>query len=175
MIRILVYLALLFAVAAGFAWLADRPGEIALVWQGYEIRTSLMVAAIQTSILLGAAFRGLGVLASSVVQESSTAAGIASGLWLLLGALYDMALLAALVARGGHAVPGALMDLALLANPTDAYRLLTLGEGSSAMLSGMGGVYDNSHLTPTLLVAALLAWCLLPLALAMTVFSRRNL
>jgi len=51
MIRILVYLALLFAVAAGFAWLADRPGEIALVWQGYEIRTSLMVAAIAFAAL----------------------------------------------------------------------------------------------------------------------------
>ena len=137
-------------------------------WQAFVYMTA-------ASILLGAAFLGLGVLASSVVQESSTAAGIAIGLWLFLVALYDMALLAALVARGGHAVPGALMDLALLANPTDAYRLLTLGEGSSAMLSGMGGVYDNSHLTPTLLVAALLAWCLLPLALAMTVFSRRNL
>lgn len=51
MIRILVYLALLFAIAAGFAWLADRPGEIALVWQGYEIRTSLMVAAIAFAAL----------------------------------------------------------------------------------------------------------------------------
>ncbi|MBB3931537.1 HemY protein [Kaistia hirudinis] len=51
MIRILVYLALLFAVAAGFAWLADRPGEIALVWQGYEIRSSLMVAAIAFAAL----------------------------------------------------------------------------------------------------------------------------
>ena len=46
MIRVLIYIALLFALAAGFAWLADRPGEIALVWQGYELRTSLMVAAI---------------------------------------------------------------------------------------------------------------------------------
>lgn len=67
------------------------------------------------------------------------------------------------------------MDMALLANPTDAYRLLTLGEGSAALLSGMGGVYDNSHLTPWLLAGALLAWCLAPLALAMTVFARRNL
>ncbi|MCX5514138.1 heme biosynthesis protein HemY [Kaistia algarum] len=59
MIRILVFLALLFAVAAGFAWLADRPGDIALVWQGYEVRTSLMVAAIS----LAALFVALAVLA----------------------------------------------------------------------------------------------------------------
>ncbi|CAM3650951.1 ABC transporter permease [Paracoccus yeei] len=137
-------------------------------WQAFAFMTAV-------SVLLGAVFLGLGVLASSVVQESSTAAGIAIGLWLFFVALYDMALLAALVARGGHAVPGGLMDMALLANPTDAYRLLTLGEGSAALLSGMGGVYDNSHLTPWLLAGALLAWCLAPLALAMTVFARRNL
>ena len=47
------------------------------------------------------------------------------------------------------------MDLALVLNPTDAYRLLTLGEGSSAMLSGMGGVFDNSALTPCVLVGTL--------------------
>ena len=51
MIRILFYVALIFAAAAGFAWLADRPGEIALTWQGYEIRTSLMVAAVAVAAL----------------------------------------------------------------------------------------------------------------------------
>lgn len=137
-------------------------------WQAFATMTAI-------SILLGAVFLALGTLASSMVQESSTAAGIAIGVWLLFVAIYDMALLAALVARGGHAVPGWLMDLALVLNPTDAYRLLTLGEGASAMLSGMGGVYDNSQLTPALLAGALLLWCLLPLALAMTAFSRRNL
>lgn len=51
MIRILVYVALVFAIAAGFAWLADRPGAIALTWQGYEIQTSLMVAAVAAAVL----------------------------------------------------------------------------------------------------------------------------
>jgi HemY protein len=51
MIRILVYVALIFAVAAGFAWLADRPGALALTWQGYEIQTSVMVAAIAMAVL----------------------------------------------------------------------------------------------------------------------------
>lgn len=153
-----------FGVAAVFViWRNGAEG-----WQAFALMTAV-------SVLLGAVFLGLGTLASSLVQESSTAAGIAIGLWLFFVALYDMALLAALVARDGHAVPGGVMDLALLANPTDAYRLLTLGEGASALLSGMGGVYDNSHLTPVLLAGSLLGWCLLPLALAMAIFSRRNL
>ncbi|MCX5494717.1 heme biosynthesis protein HemY [Kaistia dalseonensis] len=51
MIRILIYIALVFAIAAGFAWLADRPGEIAMVWQGYEVHTSLMVGAVALAAL----------------------------------------------------------------------------------------------------------------------------
>ncbi len=60
MIRILVYIALVFAAAAGFAWLADRPGAITLAWQGYEVTTSLMVAAVVTA----AAFVLLAILLS---------------------------------------------------------------------------------------------------------------
>jgi HemY protein len=58
MIRILIYVALVFAIAAGFAWLADRPGEIALSWQGYDYQTSLMVAAVS----LAALFVALAIL-----------------------------------------------------------------------------------------------------------------
>ena len=153
-----------FTFAAGFVvWQHGAEG-----WQAFGAMTG-------ASILLGAVFLSLGLLASASVQESSTAAGISIGLWLLFVAIYDMALLAALVAQGGHAIPGWLMDLALVLNPTDAYRLLTLGEGSYAMLSGMGGVFDNSALTPGTLVGALVLWCALPLGLAMAVFSRRNL
>jgi HemY protein len=45
MIRVLAYFVIVFLVAAGAAWLADRPGEVVLHWQGYEIRTSLFLAA----------------------------------------------------------------------------------------------------------------------------------
>jgi len=43
MIRILVFFAVLAALAFGLAWLADRPGDIVLTWQGYRIETSLLV------------------------------------------------------------------------------------------------------------------------------------
>lgn len=46
MIRIFTYVVIVFALAVGFAWLADRPGALHLTWQGYEIETSLLVAAI---------------------------------------------------------------------------------------------------------------------------------
>lgn len=46
MIRVLLYFALLAALAAGGAWLADRPGDITIVWQGWRLETSVMVGAI---------------------------------------------------------------------------------------------------------------------------------
>lgn len=159
-----------FATVIGFAFAAGF-----VIWQHGTQGLGAFVTMLWASVLMGAVFVALGLLASAAVQESSTAAGIAIGLWLLFVAIYDMALLAILVAMGGHAIPGWIMDAALAANPTDAYRLLTLGDGASAMLSGMGGVYDHSGLTPGLLVLALLAWCAAPLALAIWLFSRRNL
>lgn len=50
MIRILFYAALVLALAWGFSWLADRPGELSILWQGQQIQMSLMVAA---SLALG--------------------------------------------------------------------------------------------------------------------------
>ncbi len=52
MIRVLIIVALVFAAAAGFAWLAERPGEISLVWQGQEIRTSLMFGILVLAVLI---------------------------------------------------------------------------------------------------------------------------
>jgi len=46
MIRILFFIAVVFALGLGFAWLADRPGEMVLTFGGYEYRVTLMVAAI---------------------------------------------------------------------------------------------------------------------------------
>ncbi len=54
MLRVLVYLIIVFVVAAGAAWLADRPGEVVLHWQGYEIRTSLLLAAAGVLAIMAA-------------------------------------------------------------------------------------------------------------------------
>jgi HemY protein len=46
MIRVAVFFALLALAALGLAWFADRPGQVVLTWQGWQITTSLMVAAV---------------------------------------------------------------------------------------------------------------------------------
>jgi Cu-processing system permease protein len=132
-------------------------------------------AMIGASILLGAVFLALGLLASTLVRQRSTAGGIAIGVWLLFVLLYDMAFLGLLVATGGHSLPAPLVDALLALNPTDAYRLLTLGTAGAGALSGIGALAGHTALTPPILVAVLLAWSAAPLALAALVFSRREL
>lgn len=46
MIRILFYLALVFILAIGFAWLADRPGDLTARLDGFEYEVTLLSAAV---------------------------------------------------------------------------------------------------------------------------------
>ena len=44
MIRLLIFVIFVLALGGGFAWLADRPGDMVITWQGQQIEMSLMVA-----------------------------------------------------------------------------------------------------------------------------------
>jgi HemY protein len=55
MIRVVLFLASVAVIAAGFAWFADRPGDVAITWLGYRIETSLMVASFAIAVLVIAA------------------------------------------------------------------------------------------------------------------------
>ncbi|MEZ5873053.1 MAG: heme biosynthesis HemY N-terminal domain-containing protein [Nitratireductor sp.] len=44
MIRLIIFLLLVLGLGFGFAWFADRPGMVSLVWEGTRYETSLMVA-----------------------------------------------------------------------------------------------------------------------------------
>jgi HemY protein len=56
MIRIVIFLLAVGALALGIGWLADRPGEITVLWMSTRIETSVMVAifaiAIVTALLI---------------------------------------------------------------------------------------------------------------------------
>ena len=54
MLRILGFLLLVFAVGLGFAWLADRPGEMTVTFSGYQYQVSLMVAAVILAVVVTA-------------------------------------------------------------------------------------------------------------------------
>jgi HemY protein len=54
LIRILAFILVVLALAGGFSWLADRPGELSLIWQGQRIETSLMVGATVLVLIIAA-------------------------------------------------------------------------------------------------------------------------
>lgn len=44
MVRVISFIAAVFVLGLGFAWLADRPGDLVLTWSGMRYEVSLMVA-----------------------------------------------------------------------------------------------------------------------------------
>lgn len=62
MVRVLVYLAVFAALAVGAVWLADRPGEVSVVWQGWRVDTSVALAAIAVVVLALLTMVVLGLL-----------------------------------------------------------------------------------------------------------------
>src|SRR5437870_5605028 len=46
MIRVVFYLVIVALLAFGAVWLADRPGEVAITWQGQRLDTSVMVLIV---------------------------------------------------------------------------------------------------------------------------------
>ena len=127
-----------------------------------------------SSVLLGLAFLALAYLASVLVAERSTAAGLAVGLWLIFVIVYDLALMGLLVASKGG-VGADVFPALLLLNPADAYRLFNLTAFENVrQISGMGGLAASAHFSPTILLTALLGWIVIPLATAIAVFQRRE-
>jgi HemY protein len=68
MIRVVFYLLVVGALSLGAAWLADRPGDVVVTWQGMRIETSVMVlgAAILAAM---AALALLWVLLRAVLRS----------------------------------------------------------------------------------------------------------
>lgn len=54
MIRILFFLVVVFALGLGFAWLADRPGDLVFTFNGYRYEVTLMVAAVAVTTVVAA-------------------------------------------------------------------------------------------------------------------------
>ena len=46
MIRVIVFLTFVALIAFGAVWIVERPGDVAITWQGWRIETSVMVAVV---------------------------------------------------------------------------------------------------------------------------------
>ncbi len=52
MIRVVTFLLAVAVLAAGFAWLADRPGDVVVTWFGYRLESSVMVAGLALVVVV---------------------------------------------------------------------------------------------------------------------------
>jgi Cu-processing system permease protein len=124
-----------------------------------------------TSLLLGAAFLGVGYAISAVARRPGAAAGLVIGLWLVLIVLYDIGLLAAVVADGGGTFTRSVFPWLLLANPADAFRLYNLAASeATAAAAGIGGAANT--IPPERALASLLLWAAGAFGLAVAAFRR---
>jgi len=62
MIRVVLFLLSVSVIAWGFAWVADRPGQVAITWMGYRVETSVMVAAFAVAALILIAMAGWAIV-----------------------------------------------------------------------------------------------------------------
>ena len=52
MIRVALFLVLIVVLALVAVWLADRPGDVVITWQGWRLETSVMVATVAVAALM---------------------------------------------------------------------------------------------------------------------------
>ncbi|WBU55218.1 ABC transporter permease [Paracoccus sp. SCSIO 75233] len=124
-----------------------------------------------SSLLLGAAFLGLGYTLSSLARRPSGAAGLVIGLWVIAVVLFDLGLLAMVVASDGGGAVGAILPAALLSNPADAFRMFNLtASEATAAASGLGGAARS--IPPMASLGSLALWPLFGFGLALLAFRK---
>ncbi|MBF0263030.1 MAG: ABC transporter permease [Magnetococcales bacterium] len=154
--------------AAGIAVGLQAEGADPESWRAFA-------ALVGSSVLLGAIFIALAHLVSALARERAGAAGVAIGLWLLFVVLYDMGLLGVLVATKGQ-IHEKVFPWLLMGNPTDIFRLYNLTAfENTRTFSGLAGLSGQMDFSPAMLLGALVAWTVVPLAAAIAIFRRREL
>src|SRR4029450_7138252 len=66
MIRVLVYLVIVALLAFGAVWFAERPGDVAITWQGRRIDPSVMVLAAAVAAIAVATVMAWSILRAIV-------------------------------------------------------------------------------------------------------------
>lgn len=161
--------ALAFATVAGF-------GAAGIVLaRGAGIDGLLAYATfIVTTLAMGLSFLSLSLLVSALARDKIVATGISMVLWFVFVLIYDLVLVGALVLTGGRWIGNAFMVLLLL-NPADVYRLLNvLGLEGARQYYGLATVLPEHGFGAAWMGAAMLAWIVVPLALAYLRLARRS-
>ncbi len=166
---LILFIAILFGYGGAILIMTLLTGGSLEGWQAY-------VSMMASSLLLGAVFIALGYLVSVLVRERATAAGAAIGLWLIFVVLYDLVLFGVLLIDEGQLIGQQLFSMLMLVSPTDTYRILNLSMFDAvSQAAGIAGVASGSGLSSVLLLGVMMLWVIVPLAVTLLVFQRREL
>ena len=131
-------------------------------WSGLYNYIGFMIS----SVLLGLAFLSMAVLMSVIARDRTRASGLAIAMWFFFVLVFDLLLLGVLVATGGSFGGDAFAWLLLL-NPADVFRILNVFSLDEVRtLYGLASIVPSSLGSPAIMGGVMVAWIVLPLALA---------
>lgn len=174
------FIAASFAGLVSAVWLVAALGfAAAIVVVSSSLRPEDVILILTTAgstFALAAAGVSIGMFVSALARSRAQATASGVAIWFVFGAGVDL-VLATLVPALGIGAAGLLA--ATLLNPFEAARVLALlGAGSDGAAFGPFGSYLLSSFgaagSASLLVAALVAWIVVPLIAATAVVTRRD-
>ncbi len=150
MIRVLFYLVVVGLVAFGAVWLAERPGDVAITWQGEHVETSVMVlaaalialavAAVVLWSILRALVRAPAAMASRMEARRNERGYRAVSHGLIAVGAGDLRTARKLTHEASRLAPGAPLTLLLSAQ---AAQLAGDGTAATATFKQMAGRDDT--------------------------------
>lgn len=130
-----------------------------------------------TGVALTLIFSAVAFLVALSTEDRIKGLGLCLGVWVLFAVVFDGLVLLAIYMLGSFPMEGPVIALSLL-NPVDLGRvLLLLSFDISALMGFTGAVFQDffgSGTGQSVTVGALLVWLVLPFAVGMRVFARKN-
>jgi len=172
------YLGLLLTVLGATLLGLGIPGVVISLSVGVEGALGYGVVSL-LALLLAVVFTGLAVLIAISCHRQQIAMGVSVGVWIFFEVIYGLIMLGTTL-YFSRATLKVLLIAGLLGNPIDLTRVLSLLAVGGPEFFGPAGVTlikltGSATLAGLVGLGALLIWVVVPVLVAMRVFSRQNL
>ncbi|WP_424015482.1 ABC transporter permease [Halorubrum xinjiangense] len=124
------------------------------------------------TVAVGAAFLAVALLLSTVAREKTHALGAALLVWVWFVLVHDLLALGIVAATE---LPDAALSALVYSNPVSAFRVFVLSGLGTTAGGGFTAVLAGSGLSTVALAASLVAWVVVPVAVAALLVRRRRL
>ncbi len=172
------YLGLLLTVVGATVIGLGVPGIVISFAVGLEGALEYALVGLY-ALLLAAVFTGLAVLIAIFCERQQLAVGVSVGVWVFFEVVYGLLMLGTTL-YFSRATLKVLLITGLVGNPVDLTRVLSLLAVGGPEFFGPAGVTlvkltGSQALAGAAGLAALALWTVLPVAVAVRIFSRQNL